>query len=315
MRTRRIGLTSTAALLLALLLPPAVCRAADAPLTLESPADGVFVHRGAQAEPGAANRGDIANIGFIVGSRCVAVIDSGGSRAIGAALLAAIRQRTDLPVCYVIHTHVHPDHSSGDSAFAEAATVFVAHAEFPAALAARRDAFRASLERALGKAAAAGSEITVPGLLISGERTLDLGDRPLRLHAWPTAHTNQDLTVFDERSRTLWTGDLLFVERIPIVDGKALGWLKVMTALRAIDAAHLIPGHGPIDRPADLAFGAQQRYLEQLVGDCRAAVANGTTLAAAVDTIGSDTRSQWLLFDAYHRRNVTTVYTELEWED
>lgn len=314
MRAARIGLTSTAALLMASLLQPFAGVAAEPALSLESPAEGVFVHRGAQADASPANGGDIANIGFIVGNRCVAVVDSGGTRAIGAGLRAAIRSKTDKPVCYVIHTHVHPDHTFGDSAFADAATVFVAHAAFPAALAARRDAYQAALDRALGDAAA-GSEIRVPTLLVSAEQQLDLGDRILLLRAWPTAHTNQDLTIFDVRTRSLWTGDLLFVDRIPVVDGKVLGWITAIDALIAMQPAHLIPGHGPLDRPVDAAFGAEKAYLHRLITECRSALRNGTTLAAAVDTIGLDDKNHWLLFDAYHRRNVTAVYTELEWED
>ncbi len=314
MNARRIDLRSTASLFAALALFATPAFADAGPLSLESPAEGIHVHRGAQADASPTNGGDIANIGFIIGSRCVAVIDSGGTAAIGKALLAAIRTKTDKPVCYVIHTHVHPDHTFGDSAFAGGDTVFVAHAEFPAALAARREAYRAALQRTLGEAAA-GSEIAVPTLLVSSEQQIELGDRILRLHAWPTAHTNQDLTVFDERSRTLWTGDLLFVDRIPVVDGKALGWMRVIDALLAMKPAHLIPGHGPLDRPAAAAFGAQRDYLHKLITECRSAVRNGTTLAEAVDSIGLDEKNNWLLFDDYHRRNVTAVYTELEWED
>ncbi|MGN6704151.1 MAG: MBL fold metallo-hydrolase, partial [Burkholderiaceae bacterium] len=89
--------------------------AAIAPLPMERIAPGVFVHEGEQAETSAANRGDIANIGFVVGKRCVAVIDTGGSAAIGAALREAVRSRTGLPVCYVINTHMHPDHVFGNA--------------------------------------------------------------------------------------------------------------------------------------------------------------------------------------------------------
>src|SRR5271169_2619965 len=62
-----------------------------------NPAPGVYVHYGAQADMTAANAGDIANLGFVVGTRCVAVIDTGGSYAVGRALHGAIRRVTALP--------------------------------------------------------------------------------------------------------------------------------------------------------------------------------------------------------------------------
>lgn len=299
-------------LLASTLLTPAT----SAPdFSLEKVADGTYVHLGQQQETTAANGGDIANIGYIAGDRCVAVIDSGGSLAIGTALREAIRRATAKPVCYLIHTHVHPDHAFGDAAFKEPATVVVAHAEYPAALAARRDGFLVKLENTLG-AAADGSGSATPTLLISDRETLDLGNRRLSLQAWPTAHTNNDLTVFDQRTRTLWTGDLLFVDRIPVVDGRALGWLKAMAALRALKPAHLIPGHGPVRHDADAAFEPQQQYLDQLVSSVRAELKAGSTLAQTVEMLGNQPpQKAWLLFDDYHRRNVTAVYTELEWED
>ena len=65
---------------------------------LESPAAGVYVHYGQQAEITSDNGGDIANAGFVVGTRCVAVIDTGGSYAVGQALRRAIRDTTVVPV-------------------------------------------------------------------------------------------------------------------------------------------------------------------------------------------------------------------------
>lgn len=283
---------------------------------LEQAADGIHVHRGQQAESSPENGGDIANIGFIVGKRCIAVIDTGGTAAIGRDLLTAIRQTSRLPICYVINTHVHPDHTLGDSAFKDSGAEFVAHASFPAALAARRDGYQSRLAQTLGDVAD-GSDIVVPSRVVAADDTLqlDLGGRTIRVQAWPTAHTDHDVTVFDEQTATLWTGDLLFVDRIPVIDGKVLGWVKVIERLRALKPAHLIPGHGPINRPFETAFDSEKNYLNNVITKMRNAVEMGRTLQAAVDSDSdSDERAHWILFDDYHRRNLTAAYTELEWE-
>ena len=95
---------------------------------IENPAPGVYVHYGAQAEMSVSNAGDVANLGFVVGATCVAVIDTGGTYSVGRALRLAIRRVTTLPVCYVINTHVHPDHVFGNQAFVEDRPEFVGHA-------------------------------------------------------------------------------------------------------------------------------------------------------------------------------------------
>ena len=87
-------------------------------MAFEEIAPNVFVHLGPHVEATPANQGATANVAFIIGSRCVAVIDTGGSFAEGTAMHAAIRKRTALPICFVVNTHVHPDHVFGNAAFA-----------------------------------------------------------------------------------------------------------------------------------------------------------------------------------------------------
>jgi quinoprotein relay system zinc metallohydrolase 2 len=284
------------------------------PFAIEEIAPGNFVHYGTHEERSPANLGDNANVGFIVGERCVAAIDTGGSLAVGQSLRAAIRRVTPLPVCYVILTHVHPDHFFGAAAFLEDNPRVVGHAELPRALATRGKFYLGTLKRDLGEAAT-GSEIVPPTLLVKDEIELDLGQRSIRVRAWPVAHTDNDLTVYDERTRTLWLSDLLFLQHTPVVDGSILGFVKVLDALRQVPAEHVVAGHGRTDAGWPAALDAEQRYLNAIVAQTRRALKDKKTIQEAVDSVGFEEAPNWVNFDLYHRRNVTVAYTELEWED
>ena len=282
-------------------------------LDLQEVSPGLYVHPGAHEEATPENLGGFANIGFIVGEAAVAVIDSGGSAAQGRLLRAAIREKTDLPIRYVILTHMHPDHVFGNAAFEAEGTTFVGHHKLPRALAARGSHYLGALRDLIGDRAA-GTRVVEPSLLVEDSLALDLGGRRLHLTAHPTAHSDNDLTVFDERTRTLWAGDLLFMERTPAIDGSLLGWLSVMESLRALPAERVVPGHGPAAAPWPEALAPQQRYLTRLRDEIRAIIARGGTMEEAVETVGRSERGRWRLFDSYHARNTVTAFAELEWE-
>jgi len=144
---------------------------------------------------------------------------------------------------------------------------------------------------------------------------LDLGDRVLTLQSWPTAHTDNDLTVYDRRTRTLFASDLLFAQHLPVLDGSLRGWLTVMAALKRLDVAIVVPGHGAIASDWPAAMDAQADYLSGLLSDTRAALRDGLTIQQAIERVGIAPAAHWLLTDRFHRRNVTVAYAELEWED
>lgn len=164
--------------------------------TVESVADGIYVHHGEHLDIDTGYQGDICNLSFIVGSKGVAVIDTGGSLKVGQQLRAAIRQVTPLPVLYVINTHVHPDHIYGNAAFLpktanEPQPIFVGHEKLGNAMDARAEQYSKLNERLL-HADAQGSELVKPTLVVKTTMELDLGDRVLVLNAHPLAHTNTD---------------------------------------------------------------------------------------------------------------------------
>ncbi len=283
------------------------------PLPIQEIAAGLFVHQGVHELASAENEGGIANVGCVIGADAVAVIDSGGCARAGERLRQAIRRVTDRPIRYVIASHVHPDHLFGHAAFVDDRPEFVGHARLPAALAARGAYYLDNLRRDLGPVAL-GTRVVPPTLLVDDRLELDLGGRRLVLEAEPTAHTDNDLTMFDAATGTLWLADLLFMERVPVIDGSLLGWLSVLAALRTKTAARVVPGHGPVSAPWPDAARPLERYLARLCDETRALLAAGGTLEQAVATVGQAERGQWRLFDFYHPRNVTAAFTELEWE-
>lgn len=257
----------------------------------------------------------IANVGFIVGRQCVAAIDSGGSPREGEALACGLRRITDRPLCYLILTHVHPDHWLGSAALIEPDTRIVGHERLPRALALVGGFYLQRLAEQQGTE-------PDPGLLIEPDITvttdqpleLNLGERVLRIQAHPPAHTDTDLTVYDAVTETLWLSDLVFMEHVPVVDASSRGWLQVLDTLADQPAERAVPGHGPISADWPRAAADTTRYLRVVREQTRDRLEAGDDMESAQDTVGRDERDRWQLFDAFHKRNVIKIYTELEWE-
>ena len=311
----------TMALVLAILALPACKNQTDSQdnkeeiqpaLSIQQVADGVYVHTGQHVPLDSPESDDIANIGFIVGDDCVAVLDTGGSVDIGRQLRQTIKATTDVPVCYVIDTHVHYDHLLGNLAFQQPDIKFMGHEQLPGALATSKAFFQEQFPQYLGEKPA--EAIIAPDQTVSESRTIDLGNRVLELRAWPSGHTSSDLTVYDRQTQTLWAADLLFMERIPALDASLKGWLDIMDKLKQIPAERVVPGHGPASAPWPEAMKDQRRYLTTLLEETRAAIQAGKFLDAAMDTVAQEEAAKWQLADQHHRRNISRAYRELEWE-
>lgn len=283
------------------------------PLKLEKLAEGVFVYAAPYELLAPENGGAICNLGLVVGDGAAAVIDTGNSVLTGKRLLEAVHRVTDRPIRYVINTHMHPDHVLGNAAFRGEGVRFVAHRKMPRALAARTDTYMDQVRRLLGPLAE-GTEVVLPDLLVEDRMQLDLGGRALILESWPTAHTDNDLTVFDEASGTWFLGDLLFIGHVPTLDGSLKGWLKLMETLRARGAARVVPGHGPASAAWPAAAGDEGRYLDLVRTDVRRLIAEGRPMSAAPDLVAQPEREKWALFDEFNPRNAITAYHEYEWE-
>lgn len=295
-----------------LLVDNVACHEAEAP-PLEEVAPGIYVHFGEIGLATPENRGDIANVAFVIGDDSVAAIDSGGSRAVGERALAALRQLTDKPLSHVFLGHMHPDHVYGASVFAEVGARIVAHPALGAALANRAESYRRTANEFIGVEGFLGSVLPEIDATVDAATEFELGRRILRALPRETAHTDNDLVVIEETTGTLFASDLVFVDHVPTLDGSLRGWQRVLAELADLDAQRIVPGHGPVvDFPDGL--DATARYLDVLAQDARAELDAGASLTEAAPRIGQEEASRWRLFEEFNIRNATSAYVELEWE-
>ena len=276
-------------------------------------APGVFMRRGVDQDATGQNRDAIANIGFIVGDDAVLVTDSGGSLIDGQWLRAQIKAKTDRPIRYVVISHVHPDHAFGAGAFAEDKPLYIGHAKLAEALQQRGAFYQKGLADILG--ADKVGPVVLPTRTVTATDTIDLGGRKIDFRAHGPAHTTCDLSMVDMRTGLMLPADLLFVGRVPSLDGSLIGWLKELDGLKAMGAKKAVPGHGPTLVDMAPAVDALRDYLVALRDGVRAELKkNDASIETAVKSVGQSQKAKWLLFDDYNGRNVIEAYKELEWE-
>lgn len=162
-----------------------------------------------------------------------------------------------------------------------------------------------------------GTQIVPPDRTVATTDRIDLGGRTLLLAAWPTAHTDGDLTVLDETTGTFFAGDLLFRHLAPVLDGSLRGWLKWMDESAPTDARLIVPGHGEPASSWSQAAAPQYRFLKALAEETTRHIQDNVPMSEAVPRIGkamSGLRDSWEAFDETVARGATAAYKELEWE-
>ena len=295
---------------------PSVAVAGEVALVPRQVAPDVYAFIGAQEEITPENRGNVINSGFIVGPDGVIVIDTGVNVVHGRAILDAIRTVTDKPIALVVNTHPHPENVLGNHAFAATGAPILARAETIDAMRARCQLCFENVERVLGPAAMSGTDIVIPNLSVSGNGSYVAGGRRIELYHFGWGHTEGDLAVFDPASGVLFTGDLVYLDRIPYThEARVRGWIAALRALQKIPARRVVPGHGPIADPARI--GETYDYLAALVADTEKHYNKGVSVIDLLQdpTMNLPRFEGWALYGDTHPLNIQHVYTELEREE
>jgi len=194
-------------------------------------------------------QGSLLNTGLVVGTERAMVIDTGGGPRQGREILAAVREKTGLPLV-VVNTHAHYDHFFGNAVFAsEGVTEFWAHENCAAEIEENGDEQRrlvASEEPEMAAGQGSDAELVVPNAIVKDQPVLvDLGGQTATLFYLGRGHTDGDLLV--GTASTLFAGDLVEQGSHPsFEDSFPEDWADALRHLSALRHRYefLIPGHG-----------------------------------------------------------------------
>ena len=274
----------------------------------------IFLHYGIHEDSSIKNQGDIANIGFIVGKKSVLIIDTGGTLEIAKNLLETVKNKTSLPISHVVITHGHPDHYLGSEIFKISNIQFIGHENLKRSINMNFNFYKTLQASSIEDQSILDIKPVFPDLEIKKNQTIsvDLGDREVKIRAWESGHTDSDLSVYDVKSKILWTENI-FVNRIPSVRASILGWKKNLEITSKMDINKIIPGHGKITTK-DEALLPMLSYFRRMIKEIRTLHDKGINIETAQKEVAKDNKENWLLFNDYHISNVTKAYSELEWE-
>ena len=148
----------------------------------------------------------------------------------------------------------------------------------------------------------------LPTKTFSDELCLEVGAKSVHLLEVGPAHTRGDVLVHVPEDRTIFTGDILFIEGTPLMwAGPVANWIRACDRIIDLDPEVIVPGHGPI---TDVAGVAQVKaYLQYIEREARARFDAGLSVREAALDIALGDFDRWIDSERI-AINVDTLYRE-----
>jgi glyoxylase-like metal-dependent hydrolase (beta-lactamase superfamily II) len=281
----------------------------------ERVADGVYAYIGETGARTLDNEGLNANFGLVVTPAGALLIDSGATYQGARQIHAAVKRVTKQPVRWVINTGGQDHRWLGNGYFQAQGAELIAHANAEADMRDRGGTQLEALRSTLG-AKADGTTPTLPRRWIRGHDVqLMLGGVTVELKHRGGAHTPGDLLVWLPAERILFSGDVVYVDRLlgVLPASRSKAWLESFAAIEALNPERIVPGHGRICTQ-DQARRETRDYLLALRAHMKTAVDEGLDMSEAIRRF--DARPFAYLKNAAELApgNASRVYLELERE-
>jgi glyoxylase-like metal-dependent hydrolase (beta-lactamase superfamily II) len=276
---------AAAALTLAMMAPAALAQPSPAvPIVQVATLKAISPH--VQVIPD-ASVSLVPNVGFVVGSKGVLVIDTGLGPKNGAAVAEVAQRLAKGGTIWLVTTHAHPEHDLGAQAFPVATKLIrskdqVADIEAQGMRLAQVFAARSPAIADLLKGAA----FRKADIVFDSSHDLDLGGVSAQILAMGSNHTDGDTAIWVPADRVLFSGDLAMKPQPSLMSTRTsvAQWMKSLDALEALKPAVVVPSHGPVGEGAGLIAGYRD-YLREVAERTAAAKAAGQSLEAATATV------------------------------
>ncbi len=273
----------------------------------------VYALLGPTGLPSAHNHGYMVNTTILIGNKGVILIDSGGSDEIGSHLAKAIAKITPKPVTQIINTHHHGDHHLGNIAFKDAQVL--SSDECRKLVEKTGEEWVAIMEGMIGhklpNTRPVLADATVPAESRS-EKHLD----GIRLTLWVPkgSHTPGDLMIWLPDDKILIGGDILVNGIAPNLRNAHLkNWIATLDKVRELAPATVIPGHGPLMTPIDVA--KQRKLLGDFYSGVEAGYKKGLTDSEIRTTLDLSEWQKLKEYDTAMGGNINRAYLEIEGEN
>lgn len=252
-----------------------------------------------------SNEGRLFNSGVVATSAGVVVFDALDSDAIARAERQAIAGVVAQPVRYLVSSVFHDPYSKGNSAYAD---VFkIGH-----------ETYRAGLldQMQRGRLPDDEQRARMPDATFRDRLTLHLGGKEIQILYFGPAHTRGDSILFVPQDRIVYMSEVFFNEEFPnMAGGYGVSWIRVLDAVKSLDADIFIPGHGPIPDDPTQTRAALDR-MRQILVDARDGIqremARGATEDQAVAAVTLDQYSKLYAFAAQREVVLRRIYRELK---
>ncbi|MDH5424680.1 MAG: MBL fold metallo-hydrolase [Gammaproteobacteria bacterium] len=283
-------------------------------LSLKKIDQNVYAIFGQLGDRSAENLGNNANFGFIITADGIVLIDSGASFQGAQAIHSLIKTVSEQPVIYVINTGGQDHRWLGNDYFSRLGAKIIASKAATKDHTTRANSQIERLTSAIGEANIKDTKPKFADIQFDRSYSLQVAATQIEIIHAGSAHTPGDSIVWLPQSKTAFSGDIVYTQRLLgiISVSNSKSWVNAFEALKNLEPGIVIPGHG---KTTDLASAIKDtyRYLTTLREKTRDFMDAGNGIES-ISAISQDEFSYLKNYDILKGRNAQKVFEELEWE-